>query len=301
MCYYYVIIISKPPSLNPPLWTPDESEVLGKPAAVSGIPPLQYRERERDIRVGMYMYVYIYIYKCILTIIICMCVYIYIYIERERCQIWPSQSPEASGFSLCGLAAPVPALDGHSTDQKRTIPLGVSPDEGPTCESRQPPDEVGTNGVVTEVPRFPTINFHGKMWQHVAKYMVFVARWGRLAVGLPITEAKPGPGLGRLAMEKREMGGAPRNPAPRNRSSVWVCQTIRPPLHKWALEKQSFHWGLKHIVECRPPLGAIPLSPRRLFEWSFRACGRPKLLLRMLTDGIGTPDPNPRNLVNWCF
>ena len=20
-----------------------------------------------------------------------------------------------------------------------------------------------------------------------------------------------------------------------------------------------------------------------------------------VTDGIGTPDPNPRNLVNWCF
>ena len=26
-----------------------------------------------------------------------------------------------------------------------------------------------------------------------------------------------------------------------------------------------------------------------------------RLLLCGFTDGIGTPDPNPRNLVNWCF
>ena len=38
------------------------------------------------------------------------------------------------------------------------------------------------------------------------------------------------------------------------------CQTIRLPLHIWALDKQSFHWVLKNIVECRPPLGAPPLS-----------------------------------------
>ena len=23
--------------------------------------------------------------------------------------------------------------------------------------------------------------------------------------------------------------------------------------------------------------------------------------LKVITDGIGTPDPNPMNLVNWCF
>jgi len=27
-----------------------------------------------------------------------------------------------------------------------------------------------TNGVVTEVPRFHIVNFHGEAWQHVAKY-----------------------------------------------------------------------------------------------------------------------------------
>ena len=29
--------------------------------------------------------------------------------------------------------------------------------------------------------------------------------------------------------------------------------------------------------------------------------GVPAELLRAVTDGIGTPDPNPKHLVNWCF
>ena len=38
----------------------------------------------------------------------------------------------------------------------------------------------------------------------------------------------------------REMGGAPRNLAPRNHLLVWIVQpTIRLPLHRWALDKQS--------------------------------------------------------------
>ena len=36
------------------------------------------------------------------------------------------------------------------------------------------------------------------------------------------------------------------------------CQTIRLPMHRWALDKQSFHWGSTDIVECRPPLRALP-------------------------------------------
>ena len=44
------------------------------------------------------------------------------------------------------------------------------------------PGEVGApavllwrNGVITEVPRLPIVNFHGKMWQNVAKRMGSVA------------------------------------------------------------------------------------------------------------------------------
>ena len=61
----------------------------------------------------------------------------------------------------------------------------------------------------------------------------------------------------------REMGGAPRNLAPRNHFLGVDCQIIRLPLHSWALDKQSFHSGSKHIVECRPHLGAFPLSLRQ--------------------------------------
>ena len=38
------------------------------------------------------------------------------------------------------------------------------------------------------------------------------------------------------------------------------CQTIRQPLHRGALDKQSFHRGSTNIADCRPPLGALPLS-----------------------------------------
>ena len=60
----------------------------------------------------------------------------------------------------------------------------------------------------------------------------------------------------------REMGGVPRHPAPRDHLLVW---TVKPspqplPLHRWALDRQSFPRGSTAIVECRPPLGALPLS-----------------------------------------
>ena len=38
------------------------------------------------------------------------------------------------------------------------------------------------------------------------------------------------------------------------------CQTIGLPLHRWALGKQSSQRALINIVECRPPVGALPLS-----------------------------------------
>ena len=39
----------------------------------------------------------------------------------------------------------------------------------------------------------------------------------------------------------REMGGAPRNLIPKEPLSGADCRTIRLPLHRWALDKQSFH------------------------------------------------------------
>ena len=47
----------------------------------------------------------------------------------------------------------------------------------------------------------------------------------------------------------REMGGAPGNPAPMEPLFGAECQTIMLPLHRWALDKQSFYRGLNHIVE----------------------------------------------------
>ena len=35
--------------------------------------------------------------------------------------------------------------------------------------------------------------------------------------------------------------GVPRNPAPRNHLLGVGCQNIRLPVHRWALDKQSFH------------------------------------------------------------
>ena len=51
----------------------------------------------------------------------------------------------------------------------------------------------------------------------------------------------------------REMGGVPRNPARRNHLFGVDCQTIRLPLHRCI-------WWAKNIAECRPLLGALPLS-----------------------------------------
>ena len=50
----------------------------------------------------------------------------------------------------------------------------------------------------------------------------------------------------------REMGGAPRNPAPRNHLLGVDCQITRLPLHRCI-------WWRTNIVECRPPLGALSI------------------------------------------
>ena len=55
------------------------------------------------------------------------------------------------------------------------------------------------------------------------------------------------------------MGGAPRNPAPRNHFMVWI---VKPSgCHCADGHFTSIvHWGSTNIVACRPPLGALALS-----------------------------------------
>ena len=51
------------------------------------------------------------------------------------------------------------------------------------------------------------------------------------------------------------------------------------------------HYTVLYYVP-RPPRPRA--GPRR--SWSCGFSFRPRI-----TDGIGTPDPNPRHLVNWCI
>ena len=67
----------------------------------------------------------------------------------------------------------------------------------------------------------------------------------------------PGPGRARL----REVGGAPRNLAPRNHFSVWIVKPSGCHCTDGHLTSRVFTEDQANIVECRPPLGARPLSP----------------------------------------
>ena len=58
------------------------------------------------------------------------------------------------------------------------------------------------------------------------------------------------------------MGGAPRNPAPRLQESGLVRMVKLSGCHR----TDAFGGGKKHIAECGPPLGALPLSPKRWEE-----------------------------------
>ena len=53
--------------------------------------------------------------------------------------------------------------------------------------------------------------------------------------------------------EVREMGGAPRNPAPRLHLLVRIVKPTGRHCADWALDKQSCPRGSKHIVARRPP------------------------------------------------
>ena len=57
----------------------------------------------------------------------------------------------------------------------------------------------------------------------------------------------------------REMGGAPRNPAPSNHFLVWMVKPSGCHCTDGHLTSIFFR-GSKDIVECRPLLGAPPLS-----------------------------------------
>ena len=59
-------------------------------------------------------------------------------------------------------------------------------------------------------------------------------------------------GLRTRPEQLREMGGAARNPAPRNHFLVWTVKSSGGHC--------TDAFGEKHIVECRPLLGALPLS-----------------------------------------
>ena len=61
-------------------------------------------------------------------------------------------------------------------------------------------------------------------------------------------------------------------------------------------------------IHMRPACrGRLGLEPRRNPDSDIdtaahpRGTGRLRAVRPLITDGIGTPDPNPVNLVNWCF
>ena len=58
----------------------------------------------------------------------------------------------------------------------------------------------------------------------------------------------------------REMGGAPRNSAPRNRFRVRIVKPSGCHCTDGHLTSKVFTEDFKNIVECRPPSGALPLS-----------------------------------------
>ena len=91
-------------------------------------------------------------------------------------------------------------------------------------------------------------------------FICFQAPVSLLARRLPPSSRPWGPLPPTACLEK--CAGAPRNPAPTKPLLGVDCQTIRLPLHRWALDKHNFHRGSTNIVECRPPLGALPLSLR---------------------------------------
>ena len=59
----------------------------------------------------------------------------------------------------------------------------------------------------------------------------------------------------------REMGGAPRNPAPRNHLLVRIVKPSGCHCTEWHLTSGALTEDQQQIVECRPPLGALPPSP----------------------------------------
>ena len=63
----------------------------------------------------------------------------------------------------------------------------------------------------------------------------------------------------------RETGGAPRNPAHRNHLLVWIVKPSGCHCTDGHLTSRV-SLRIKNIVECRPPLGALPLSLTRRIQ-----------------------------------
>ena len=58
----------------------------------------------------------------------------------------------------------------------------------------------------------------------------------------------------------REMGGAPRNPAPRNHFVVRIVKPSSWHFTDGHLTSRAFTEDQQKVAECRPPSGALPLS-----------------------------------------
>ena len=74
-------------------------------------------------------------------------------------------------------------------------------------------------------------------------------------------------------LKVREMGGAPRNLAPKNHLLVWIVKTSACQCTDGHLTCRAFSEGQQIIVECRPPSGALPLSPIRCPPGAIRSPG----------------------------
>ena len=74
----------------------------------------------------------------------------------------------------------------------------------------------------------------------------------------------------------REMGGAPRNPALRNHLLAWI---VKPS----GCHCKDALGGKTTIVECRPLLGALPLSPTLAVQ------ERPLVVVEVARRDLGPP------------
>ena len=71
-------------------------------------------------------------------------------------------------------------------------------------------------------------------------------------------------------------------------------------------ERYSVYSLLSRTNICKTRVRQSDRSPRKSGSGRLRVSGRPPRksgggVQTSFTDGIGTPDPNPKHLVNWCL